>query len=111
MLVSNRADVMNYLIEKNIDKEKAYEITEFIKKGRAYMANDIFSYSALQKESQTKWEEYKKILEDHNVPQYFIESCEQIKYLFPKAHSIVAVENSFRIAWYKVHYPEAFYKT
>ena len=111
MLVSNRADVMNYLIEKNIDKEKAYEITEFIKKGRAYMANDIFSYSVLQEESQTKWEEYKKILEDHNVPQYFIESCEQIKYLFPKAHSIVAVENSFRIAWYKVHYPEAFYKT
>ena len=110
MLVSSRADVMNYLMEKNIDKEKAYEITEFIKKGRAYMANDIFSYSILQKESQKKWEEYKEILEGHHIPQYYIDSFERIKYLFPKAHSISVAENSFRIAWYKAHYPEAFYK-
>ena len=110
MLVSNRADVMNCLIEKNIDKEKAYEITEFIRKGKAYMANDIFSYNNLKKEAETKWEEYKEILSKHHIPQYFIRSCEQIKYLFPKSHSITNVENAFRIAWYKVHYPEAFYK-
>ena len=110
MLVSNRADVMNYLMEKNIDKEKAYDITEFIRKGRAYMANDIFNYSILQKKFQTRWEEYKEILEEHHIPQYYINSFENIKYLFPKAHSISAAENSFRIAWYKAHYPEVFYK-
>ncbi len=110
MLVSNRADVMNYLIEKNIDKEKAYEITEFIRKGRSYTANNIFSYSTLEKEFQTKWEEYKEILRKHHIPQYYIRSCEKIIYLFPKAHCISIAENSFRSAWYKVHYPESFYK-
>ena len=109
-LVSNRADVMNYLMENDIDIKNAYDITEFIRKGKAYKANDIFDYSDLKAEFQTKWEEYKKILEKHHIPPYYIDSCEKIKYLFPKSHSITNVENAFRLAWYKVHYPEKFYK-
>ncbi len=106
MLVSNRADVMNYLMAKDIDKEKAYDITEFLRKGHCYRATYIFA----QKNFSIKWKEYKKILEDHHIPQYYIDSFENIKYLFSKAHSISAAENSFRIAWYKAHYPKAFYK-
>ena len=110
MLVSNRADVMNYLMEKNIDKEKAYDITEFLKKGYCYNATYIHSQKDFLEEWKAKWNEYKKILEGHHVPQYYIDSFERVKYLFPKAHSICMAEIAFRIAWYKVHYPKEFFK-
>ncbi len=108
-LVSNREDVMNYLIKKDIDKEIAYAITDFIKDGKAHKANDLFDFSNLKKECEIKWKEYKEILNNHHIPKYYINSCEKIIYLFPKAHAIEEVENAFRIAWYKVHYPKAFY--
>ena len=110
MLVSNRADVMNYLIEKNIDKEKAYDITEFLRKGYCYNATYLYSQKDYLEEWKTKWNEYKKILEEHHIPQYYIDLFERIRYLFPKAHSISMAEIAFRIAWYKVHYPKEFYK-
>ncbi len=106
----NRADVMNYLIRKKIDKEKSYEITEFIRKGYAYKASYIFYNSDLKKEYEKKWKTYKKVLTEHNIPRYLIKIFENIKYLFPKAHCIAEIDFAFRIAWYKVHYPEAFYK-
>ena len=110
MLVSNRADVMNYLIKKGIDEETAYAITEFIKDGKAHKANDLFDFSNLKRECEIKWKEYKEILNNHHIPKYYINSCEKIIYLFPKAHAIEEVENAFRIAWYKAHCPKSFYK-
>ena len=110
MLVSNRADVMNYLMKKNIDKEKAYDITEFLKKGYCYNATYIYSQKDFLEEWKAKWKEYNEILEEHHIPQYYIDSFERIKYLFSKAHSICMAEIAFRIAWYKAHYPKEFYK-
>ena len=49
-------------------------------------------------------------MEEHNIPEWYIKSCEKIGYMFPKAHSVIYTINTFRIAYYKVHYPEAFQK-
>ncbi len=54
-------------------------------------------------------EEEEELLSQHQVPGWYIESCKKIKYMFPKAHAVAYVMMSFRIAYYKVHYPEAFY--
>ena len=98
---------MNYLIDKEIPKEKAFEITEFIRKGHA---SKVIKSNAEEDFIKKQWNEYKKIMLKHNIPEWYIKSCEKIKYLFPKAHSIGYTIDAFRIAWYKVHYLEAFYK-
>lgn len=48
-------------------------------------------------------------MKKHDVPEWYVKSCEQIKYLFPKAHATVYILNSYRMAWFKVHFPEQFY--
>ena len=98
-VISLRDDIMNYLIEKGIEKEIAFNIMESVRK-RKIINN-----------RETRWEEYKKIMKNHNVPDWYIKSCEKIAYLFPRAHAINYVMNSFRLAYYKVHYPKEFYKT
>lgn len=112
-LISNRDDIMNYLISKGIEKDIAFDITDFIRKGKAANARK-YSYFDQGKEKNERflkqWNEYKEIMIKYDIPEWYIKSCKKIQYLFPKAHSIGYTIDAFRIAWYKVHYPEAFYK-
>ena len=56
-----------------------------------------------------EWPEFKKTMEEHEVPDWYIWSCEQIKYMFPKAHAVAYVMMSWRVAYYKIYYPLAYY--
>ena len=92
-----RDDIMIYLIKKGLDPNKAFKIMETVRKGK------------VAKGKEPKWEEYKQIMKENDVPDWYIKSCEKIKYMFPKAPAAAYVTNAFRIAWFKVHVPKAYY--
>ena len=91
-----RDDIMIYLIKMGLPPNPAFKIMETVRKGKAL-------------KDPAKWEEYKKMMKEHDVPDWYIKSCEKIKYMFPKAHAAAYVTNAFRIAWFKVHEPLAYY--
>ena len=91
-----RDDIMIYLIKMGLPPNSAFKIMETVRKGKAL-------------KDPAKWEEYKNLMKEHNVPDWYIKSCEKIKYMFPKAHAAAYVTNAFRIAWFKVHKPLAYY--
>ena len=91
-----RDDIMIYLIKMGLPPNPAFKIMETVRKGKAL-------------KDPAKWEEYKALMKEHNVPDWYIKSCEKIKYMFPKAHAAAYVTNAFRIAWFKVHEPLAYY--
>ena len=91
-----RDDIMIYLIKKGVPKDASFKIMETVRKGKAL-------------KDPKKWAEYKALMKEHDVPDWYIESCEKIKYMFPKAHAAAYVTNAFRIAWFKVHKPMAYY--
>lgn len=91
-----RDDIMIYLIKKGLPPNPAFKIMETVRKGKAL-------------KDPAKWEEYKNLMKEHEVPDWYIKSCEKIKYMFPKAHAAAYVTNAFRIAWFKVHQPLAYY--
>ena len=96
-VISCRDDIMNYLVSVGIDDKTAFIIMEFVRRGKA------------SKDKWVKeWYRFVKIMQEHNVPNWYIESCEKIKYLFPRAHAVGYVINSFRIGWYKAHYQNEF---
>ena len=92
-VITTRDDIMNYLIFKGLPPKMAFTIMESVRKGRGLKPEFI--------------EEMKK----NDVPDWYIGSCQKIKYMFPKAHAVAYVMMSFRLAYYKVHYPAAFYAT
>ncbi len=90
-VIACRDDIMNYLIKKGMNASKAFKIMENVRKGKGL--------------SQEEEESLRQL----NVPEWYIESCKRIKYLFPKAHAAAYVSMAFRIAYFKVHHPLAFY--
>ena len=86
-----RDDIMLFLISKGFKDTRAFKIMESVRKGRG-----------LPEGAEDE-------MKEHGVPQWYIDSCKKIAYLFPKAHAVAYVMMAFRIAWYKVHRPLAFY--
>ncbi|MDL2237250.1 PolC-type DNA polymerase III [Christensenellaceae bacterium OttesenSCG-928-K19] len=93
--ICTRDDIMNYLVDKGVEKRTAFFIMEDVRKGK--VAKKGFT------------EEQAQALEDAKIPGWFVNSCKKIKYMFPKAHAVAYVTMAFRIAYCKVHYKEAFY--
>lgn len=91
-----RDDIMIYLINKGLPPNPAFKIMETVRKGKAL-------------KDPEKWAEYVALMKEHDVPDWYIKSCEKIKYMFPKAHAAAYVTMAFRIAWFKVHIPKAYY--
>ena len=91
-----RDDIMIYLIKKGLPPDKAFKIMETVRKGKAL-------------KDPEKWAGFVALMKEHDVPEWYIKSCEKIKYMFPKAHAAAYVTNAFRIAWFKVHEPKAYY--
>ena len=95
--VGCRDDIMLYLISMGLEPKMSFKIMEAVRKGKVKKGG-----------FQAGWVE---AMEEHEVPRWYIESLAKIGYLFPKAHAVAYVMMAFRIAWYKVHRPLAFYAT
>jgi DNA polymerase-3 subunit alpha (Gram-positive type) len=91
--IACRDDIMMYLIHKGLPAKTSFTIMEKVRKGKGLK------------------EEYEKEMKAHGVPNWYIDSCKKIKYMFPKGHAVAYVMMAVRIAYFKVYYPKAYYAT
>ena len=97
-VIGCRDDIMVYLMYHGVEPIKAFKIMEFVRKGKA------------SKDPET-WKEHVNVMKEAKIPDWYINSCQKIKYMFPKAHAAAYVISAYRIAWYKVHMPVYFYSS
>lgn len=90
-VICTRDDIMLYLIGQGMDKKSAFDIMELVRKGKGLKPERV------------------ALMEEQQVPSWYINSCQKIKYMFPKAHAVAYVMMAFRIAYFKVYYPREFY--
>ena len=95
-VIGCRDDIMVFLIQCGMEPIKAFKIMEFVRKGKA-------------SKDPEGWVAHKETMKNAGIPDWYIESCEKIKYMFPKAHAAAYVMSAFRIAYFKVHYPAEYY--
>ena len=98
--ISTRDDIMNFLRNQGVADNVAFSVMENVRKGKGIEKRNKEGIA------QTNYEEQ---MREAQVPEWFIASCKKISYLFPRAHAVAYVMMAFRIAWYKINYPLAFY--
>lgn len=92
-VIGCRDDIMVYLIHKGLPSKQAFDIMESVRKGKGLK------------------DEWKALMAQFDVPDWYIQSCLKIKYMFPKAHAVAYVLMAVRVAWFKVHHPMVYYAT
>ena len=95
--ICTRDDIMTFLINSGMESERSFKIMEDVRKGK------------VAKGKSDNWPEWKEDMIAHGIPDWYVWSCEQIKYMFPKAHAAAYVMMAYRIAYCKVYYPLAYY--